>query len=151
MMQSDMHLSIRVVISVGGNSVPMEALPTLRYNLARCHEARGDLHLAKEGYEEVLKEHPDYVDCHLRLGYMKLSAGHKREAEDIFKKCIELPNGSEDARTVLCMLKQRQRDWKSAKVPLLQLCMKNCFSNSDETVCPDDNVRHSQGLAVAAL
>jgi tetratricopeptide (TPR) repeat protein len=57
---------------VGGDSELSDgALATLRYNLARCQERCGDHAQAEAGYRQVLADDPDYVDCLLRLGYMR--------------------------------------------------------------------------------
>lgn len=91
-------------------------MATMRYNVARCKEAQGDLRGAQQGYEQVLKDHPDYTDCTIRLGYMKYMCGHKADAEALFKQCLEVPGGREDGLAVLCMIKQRAESWASAKV-----------------------------------
>ena len=51
--------------------LPEEALPTLRYNLARCLETGGDHAAAEAGYRGVFASCPTYVDCLLRMGYMQ--------------------------------------------------------------------------------
>eukprot|EP00892_Ulva_mutabilis_P003021 jgi/Ulvmu1/1271/UM109_0069.1 len=97
------------------DGVPAQCESTLRFNVARCREAQGDLRAAQQGYEQVLKEHPDYTDCIIRLGYLKYMCGHKADAEALFKQCLEVPGGREDALAVLCMIKQRAESWASAK------------------------------------
>lgn len=100
-------------------ALPAECMATMRYNAARCREAQGDLRGAQQGYENVLKDHPDYTDCIIRLGYMKYMCGHKTDAETLFKRCLELPAGKEDGLAVLCMIKQRVESWASAKAWIL--------------------------------
>lgn len=95
--------------------MPVECASTLRFNVARCREAQGDLRTAQQGYEEVLRDHPDYTDCIIRLGYIKYMCGHKADAEALFKRCLDVPGGREDALAVLCMIKQRAESWASAK------------------------------------
>lgn len=116
-----MCISVKACINKSAHAEAAEALPaecmaTMRYNVARCKEAQGDLRGAQQGYEQVLKDHPDYTDCTIRLGYMKYMCGHKADAEALFKQCLEIPGGREDGLAVLCMIKQRAESWASAKV-----------------------------------
>ena len=88
----------------------------MRFNIARCHEAQGAIQNAQNGYNAVLKDHPDFVECFLRLGYIQAATGKASEAEKIFLKCAELDDGSQEAWTCLCNIKLRYRDWAKAKV-----------------------------------
>lgn len=40
---------------------------TLTYNLARMHEALYELDKAEQLYKNILREHPNYVDCKCSL------------------------------------------------------------------------------------
>lgn len=62
---------------------------TITYNLARLHEDQG-LHAdAKALYLGILREHPNYVDCYLRLGCMARDQGLLREAARWFQRPID--------------------------------------------------------------
>lgn len=93
-----------------------DSLAVIRFNIARCHEAQGAIQNAQTGYEEILKEHPDFVDCWLRLGYIQAARGKRPDAEQLFKKCAELDDGKQEALTALCMSRLRTGDWSEAKV-----------------------------------
>ena len=101
-----------------GTDAPYHAdsLAIMRFNIARCHEAQGAIQNAQNGYNAVLKDHPDFVECFLRLGYIQAATGKASEAEKIFLKCAELDDGSQEAWTCLCNIKLRYRDWAKAKV-----------------------------------
>lgn len=58
---------------------------TTTYNLARLSEAQCQFDKAERLYKDVLKEHPNYVDCYLRLGCMARDKGQIYEASDWFK------------------------------------------------------------------
>lgn len=120
-----------VVLAGSAEGVPTECEATLQYNVARCREAQGDLRAAQQGYEQVLKDHPDYTDCIIRLGYMKYVCGHKADAEALFKKCLDVPGGREDALAVLCMIKQRAESWASAKARVSSVCTEMSGSTAD--------------------
>ena len=67
----------------------------------------------------MLADCPDYVDCLLRLGYMKLVRGHKAEAEQLFRQAADKPGGEQDGTAILCMMFQRNRKWRQAQVRLM--------------------------------
>ncbi len=39
-----------------------------RYNLARVNETLCHHDVAEKTYKEILMDHPNYIDCYLRLG-----------------------------------------------------------------------------------
>ena len=43
---------------------------TVTYNLARLHEALCELDKADQLYKNILREHPNYVDCKLIIVYV---------------------------------------------------------------------------------
>jgi RNA polymerase-associated protein CTR9 len=45
---------------------------TTTYNLARLNEALCQFDKAEKLYKDILKEHPNYVDCYLRYTYQLL-------------------------------------------------------------------------------
>ncbi len=58
---------------------------TISYNLALLHERMGDYEAAIELHKAILAEHPTYVDCYLRLGYLARDSGHNNEAKRWFQ------------------------------------------------------------------
>ncbi|XP_046852275.1 RNA polymerase-associated protein CTR9 homolog isoform X2 [Xenia sp. Carnegie-2017] len=63
---------------------------TTNYNLARLHEATSEFDLADKLYKNILREHPNYVDCYLRLGCMARDRGQIYEASDWFKEALQI-------------------------------------------------------------
>ena len=63
---------------------------TINYNLARLHEANHDYNQAEQIYKDILREHPNYVDCYLRLGCMARDLGQIYEASDWFKEALQV-------------------------------------------------------------
>jgi RNA polymerase-associated protein CTR9 len=92
------------------------SIAILRFNIARCNEAQGASETALEGFNEILQEHPDFVDCYLRIGYILAARGQHADAEKKFLECAELEEGRQEAWTALCMTKLRRKDWSKAKV-----------------------------------
>lgn len=63
---------------------------TINYNLARLHEALHEYNKAEVIYKNILREHPNYVDCYLRLGCMARDLGQIYEASDWFKEALQV-------------------------------------------------------------
>ena len=63
---------------------------TTNYNLARLYEQTNDYNKAQTLYKNILREHPNYVDCYLRLGCMARDRGQIYEASDWFKDALQI-------------------------------------------------------------
>lgn len=48
---------------------------TLTYNLARCHDAAGNIDEAIRNYEQLLEFKEDYLDANIRLAYLSIRKG----------------------------------------------------------------------------
>lgn len=46
---------------------------TTTYNLARLYETRSEVDKAEKLYKDILKEHPNYVDCEFKLFFHRNS------------------------------------------------------------------------------
>ncbi|KAK0090680.1 hypothetical protein PV325_008017 [Microctonus aethiopoides] len=65
---------------------------TTTYNLARVYEELYRFDRAEKLYKDILKEHPDYIDCYLRLGCMARDKGQIYEASGWFKDALQIDN-----------------------------------------------------------
>lgn len=74
---------------------------TTTYNLARLNESLCQFDRAEKLYKDILKEHPNYVDCYLRLGCMARDKGQIYEASDWFKEALRINNEHPDAWSLL--------------------------------------------------
>ncbi|KAI9209886.1 uncharacterized protein BJ171DRAFT_564374 [Polychytrium aggregatum] len=83
---------------------------TCRYNLGRCYEREGSLDKARELYEDVLKDHPNYVDCYLRLAALQIRLHNFAEAEDYIKDVFTIDPKNIDAWLMLGALQQEPRE-----------------------------------------
>ncbi|CAF0876803.1 unnamed protein product [Adineta ricciae] len=87
-------------------------LVTMRYNLARVCEASFEFDKAETLYKEILREHPKYVDCVLRLGCMARDRGQIYSASDWFKDALEINHNSPDAWTMIGNLHAAKQEWR---------------------------------------
>ncbi|CAF2780986.1 unnamed protein product [Rotaria sp. Silwood2] len=87
-------------------------LVTMRYNLARVCEASFEFDKAESLYKEILREHPKYVDCVLRLGCMARDRGQIYSASDWFKDALEINHNSPDAWTMIGNLHAAKQEWR---------------------------------------
>ncbi|XP_070518234.1 RNA polymerase-associated protein CTR9 homolog [Cardiocondyla obscurior] len=84
---------------------------TTTYNLARLNEALCVFDRAEKLYKDILKEHPNYVDCYLRLGCMARDKGQIYEASDWFKDALRINNEHPDAWSLLGNLHLAKMEW----------------------------------------
>jgi RNA polymerase-associated protein CTR9 len=63
---------------------------TIRYNIARLFETRGEYDTARNQYKEILNIHPAYDDCMLRLGAIEQSKGNNESALEYFSDALAL-------------------------------------------------------------
>lgn len=75
---------------------------TMTYNLARLNEAMSSFDVADKLYKDILRKHPNYIDCYLRLGCMARDKGLIFVASDFFKDALNINNDNPDARFVVC-------------------------------------------------
>lgn len=84
---------------------------TTTYNLARVYEAHCMFDKAEKLYKDVLKEHPNYIDCYLRLGCMARDKGQIYEASDWFKDALGIDSEHPDAWSLLGNLHLAKQEW----------------------------------------
>ncbi|VVC34791.1 Tetratricopeptide repeat,Tetratricopeptide repeat-containing domain,Sel1-like [Cinara cedri] len=84
---------------------------TITYNLARLLEAQCQFQKAKTLYKDILKEHPNYIDCYLRLGCMARDRNQIYEASDWFKEALRIDNEHPNAWTLLGNLHFSKMEW----------------------------------------
>ncbi|KAH3764242.1 RNA polymerase-associated protein CTR9 [Pelomyxa schiedti] len=88
---------------------------TVTYNLARLYETKFEFAEAENLYKGILKEHPNYVDCYLRLGLMSRERGKFGEAAEWFKECFTSNTSHPDAWTLLGCLHLEKNEWRPAQ------------------------------------
>ncbi|XP_026175606.1 RNA polymerase-associated protein CTR9 homolog [Mastacembelus armatus] len=84
---------------------------TTSYNLARLYEAMCEFHEADKLYKNILREHPNYVDCYLRLGAMARDKGNFYEASDWFKEALQINQDHPDAWSLIGNLHLAKQEW----------------------------------------
>jgi len=58
-----------------------------------------------------MTEHPNYVDCYLRLGCMARDRGQIYEASDWFKEALQINNEHPDAWSLIGNLHLAKMEW----------------------------------------
>ncbi|CAI9740736.1 polymerase-associated CTR9 homolog [Octopus vulgaris] len=84
---------------------------TTTYNLARLYEATHEYDKAEKLYKNILREHPNYVDCYLRLGCMARDRGQIYEASDWFKEALQINQDHPDAWSLIGNLHLAKQEW----------------------------------------
>ena len=88
---------------------------TITYNLARLCEATNDKERAAILYKNILREHPNYIDCYLRLGCMSRDQGQIYEASDWFKEALKVDQDHPEAWSLMGLLHLSKGEWGPAQ------------------------------------
>eukprot|EP00727_Mastigamoeba_balamuthi_P002041 m51a1_g11834 hypothetical protein (1133) ;mRNA; f:445374-448969 len=101
---------------------------TATFNLARVYEATCQLPLAESLYKGILKEHPNYVACYMRLGMMAREKGLLSEAADWLKLVFSVNKTHKDAWSMMGLLHVEKGEWQPAQKKFEQV-MELCTSD----------------------
>ena len=88
---------------------------TIRYNVARLFETRNEMDKARVNYHELLKLHPAYDDCMLRLGCMELEDGNFEKALDHFSDVLAMDSANKNAWFMVGTLNMRKKNYRAAR------------------------------------
>ena len=111
---------------------------TISFNLARLHEQRGARGLAVSQYKELLREHPTYLDCYLRLSACARAEGQMAEAVGWLKRGLEVDPAQSDAWCALGALQMERKEWVAAdacfrhvltKCEPHEVCKRDAYAN----------------------
>lgn len=84
---------------------------TTNYNLSRLHESLCEFDKAEALCKNILRDHPNYVDCYLRLGCMARDRGQIYEASDWFKEALQINQDHPDAWSLIGNLHLAKQEW----------------------------------------
>ncbi|XP_071957066.1 RNA polymerase-associated protein CTR9 homolog [Antedon mediterranea] len=84
---------------------------TTTYNLGRLNEAMCRYDKAEKHYKTLLGDHPNYIDCYLRLGCIARDRGQIYEASDWFKEALSINQDHPDAWTLIGNLHLAKQEW----------------------------------------
>ena len=98
---------------------------TLSYNFARILEDVGHTNAAKEVYVQLLKQHPSFIECYLRLSRMARDAGRLDEASVWVSRALTVEESDPDAGVSLGDLYARGLKWDEAKKHYEKVVVKN--------------------------
>ena len=116
----DLHLKER-----GDNFYPNI---TLSYNLARILEELGSSGAAVEIYSEILKQHPNFIECYLRLSELARSRGRTTEAAKWLAVALEVDKEEPDVNVSLGDLQSQAKELDRAKKSYESVIEKVCFT-----------------------
>lgn len=103
---------------------------TMKYNLARLNEAMCSFDVADKLYKDILKEHPNYIDCYLRLGCMARDKGQIFVASDFFKDALKINTENPDTRSLLGNLHLAKMQWTLGQKNF-ETILKNSATSTD--------------------
>ena len=92
------------------------------FNLARIHEETGQTQAAIEVYTQLLKVHPSFLECYLRLSMIASNLGRKNDALMWIERGIALDKDNIDANVVFGDLYCQMESWELAKSKFEKIC-----------------------------
>ncbi|CAG2169845.1 unnamed protein product, partial [Oppiella nova] len=113
---------------------------TINYNLARLHEANHDYNKAENIYKSILREHPNYVDCYLRLGCMSRDLGQIYEASDWFKEALQVEKDHPDAWSLIGNLHIAKQEWGPGQKKFERILAQEATSQDTYSIVALGNV-----------
>ncbi|EGC31227.1 hypothetical protein DICPUDRAFT_50293, partial [Dictyostelium purpureum] len=104
---------------------------TTTYNLARLYESMGQMNRAEELYRGIIKEHPNYYDCYLRLSQIFKNQGDTFEANEWIKEVLHIQPNSQEAWALYGNLHLSKEEWYNAQKKFEQILENS--ENKNET------------------
>ncbi|KAN0031578.1 hypothetical protein ACTFIV_005443 [Dictyostelium citrinum] len=88
---------------------------TSTYNLARLYETMGQVNKAEELYKGIIKEHPNYYDCYLRLSCICKQQGDYYEAGEWIREVLDIQPDNQEAWALYGNLHLYKEEWYPAQ------------------------------------
>ena len=90
-------------------------LISIQYNRARLLEANHETEEATKAYKDILRQHPNYIDCFLRLGVICRDRGQIYDASDWFKEGFKIQSNHADGWSLIGNLHLAKQEWGPAQ------------------------------------
>jgi len=74
---------------------------SISYNVSRLYEAQKESSKANKIYNQIIKNHPRYLDSYLRLGAIEVEQGNYEKGIEYYKKVINIDPKNVDAFTMM--------------------------------------------------
>lgn len=113
---------------------------TINYNLGRLYEATHNYKNAEQIYKDILREHPNYVDCFLRLGCMARDLGQIYEASDWFKEALQVEKDHPDAWSLIGNLHLAKQEWGPGQKKFERILAQEATSQDTYSIVALGNV-----------
>lgn len=88
---------------------------TINYNLARLYEAKHETEKASRLYKDILRQHPNYIDCYMRLGCISRDRGQIYDASEWFKESFNIDPNQADAWSLIGNLHIAKQEYEAAQ------------------------------------
>ena len=132
-------------IDCGGSDSLMNFLPvniTPTYNLARLFEEINRFKEAEVLYLGILKEHPNYLDCYLRLASISKETGQYSDAIGWIQFSFMINKNHIDSWTMLGALHLHKLEWAPAQLKFEQI-LKNLDKNDPYSLLALGNIYYN--------
>lgn len=99
----------------GGSSYYSSISTTINYNMARLYESLNESEKAVKEYKDILREHPNYIDCYLRLGCIARDRGQINDASYWFKEVFRVSQNHPDGWSLIGNMHMAKQEWGPAQ------------------------------------
>uniref|UniRef100_UPI00358E2C0C RNA polymerase-associated protein CTR9 homolog n=1 Tax=Myxine glutinosa TaxID=7769 RepID=UPI00358E2C0C len=113
---------------------------TMTYNLARLYEEMSEKKKAVSLYKDILREHPCYIDCYLRLGCLERDKGNYLKASDWFKEALLLNQRHPDTWALIGKMHMAKQEWGPAQRKFERILMEASTKNDTYSMLALGNV-----------
>lgn len=74
---------------------------SISYNVSRLYEAQKETLKANKIYNQIIKNHPRYIDAYLRLGAIEIEQGNYKKGIGYYKKVLDFDPKNVDAYSLM--------------------------------------------------
>ena len=121
--------ALKASAAAGSPDVFQSLNVTTTFNLARLREEKGHVAKAEASYVGLLQQHPNYIDCFLRLSACAIARGKAAESISWLKRGLEIEPHNADAWCMLGNVYLRERDYSQALI-LFSSCLQSLLAAS---------------------
>lgn len=101
---------------------------TIRFNVSRLYEARGEVDKADLNYKELLKVYPAFGECLLRLGAIEQNKGNNDKAVDYYSDALAIDSRYSDAWFMIGNIYKKLKNYRVARKSFEKVLMNEKYN-----------------------
>eukprot|EP01135_Chromosphaera_perkinsii_P005243 Nk52_evm12s327 gene=Nk52_evmTU12s327 len=113
---------------------------TVTYNIALLEEDMHNYTRSEEMYKEILKDHPKYIDCYMRLGCIYKQLGKKNEAMNWFKEALAVQPENPEVWSMMGCIHLEHKEYQPAQKKFEHILAQRETNNDHYALCALGNI-----------